>query len=186
LYISDKDKSAIHPNLRAAIFGIVIRTGGSSEYFALKKEWQTTTSVDGKEIILRALGRVQSSELLTDYLSLLFTEVSTQDMHTGAMALAANPKTRLGLWTYIKNNFESIQDRLGKNMVVLDRFLRLSLEKFADRETEKDIAKFFEGKETRGYDRTLNIVSDTILGRATYKERDAAIISEWLKTNDYL
>ncbi|KAE8446421.1 hypothetical protein EG329_012026 [Mollisiaceae sp. DMI_Dod_QoI] len=179
------NNSAIHPSLRGAVWGIAIRTGGKSEYEPLKKEWQTTTSIDGKEIALRALGRIQDVDLLPDYLNLLFYDVAVQDMHTGAVALATNPRTRHGLWKYIQDNFDPIKERLGKNMVVLDRFLKMSLNKFNDRQTEKDIAKFFEGKDNRGYDRTLSIVSDTILGRATYKERDAAVILEWLKTHGY-
>ncbi len=70
-------------------------------------------------------------------------------------------------------------------MVVLDRFLRLSLDQFNTREAAEEIAKFFEGRDNRGYDRTLGVVSDTILGRATYKERDAKVILEWLKAHGY-
>lgn len=70
-------------------------------------------------------------------------------------------------------------------MVVFDRFLKMSLQKFNDRETEKEIKAFFEGRDNRGYDRTLGIVSDTILGRATYKERDAEVVRGWLKGHGY-
>ena len=122
---------------------------------------------------------------MADFLKFLFTDVATQDVHTGAMALAANPKTRAGLWSYIKDNFDLLRERLGANMVVFDRFLRLSLTKFNDRETEKDISAFFEGKDNRGYDRTLGIAHDTILARAAYKERDRSVILEWLKTHGY-
>ena len=110
-------KGTIDPNLRGTIFGIAIREGGKSEYDALKKEWQTTTSVDGREISLRALGRIRDTELLPDFLDFLFSEVATQDMHTGAIMLAANPKTRRGLWEYIQKNFDTIKEKLGKNMV---------------------------------------------------------------------
>jgi hypothetical protein len=185
LYVSGKDKAAVHPNLRSAIYAIAIRQGGKPEYEALKKEWRATSSVDGKEIALRALGRIQDPELLPDYLALLFNDVATQDVHTGAVALAANPKTRTGLWKYIQDNFDPLKERLSANMVVFDRFLKMSLQKFSDRETEQEIARFFEGKDNRGYDRTLGIVSDTILGRASYKERDAAVVKEWLKTHGY-
>ncbi|KAE9372132.1 aminopeptidase-like protein [Stipitochalara longipes BDJ] len=178
-------KGQIDPNLRGAIFGIAIREGGKSEYAALKKEWQTTTSIDGKEISLRALGRIRDTELLPDFLEFLFTEVATQDMHTGAIMLAANPKTRRGLWEYIQKNFDPIKDRLGKNMVVLDRFLKQSLIKFNDRASEKEIADFFAGKDNRGYDRSLNVISDTILGRASYKERDTPVVLEWLTAHGY-
>lgn len=162
-----------------------MRHGDTAEYEALKKEWQTTLSVDGREIALRAMGRFQNTNLLPDYFNFLFTTVATQDVHTGAMALASNPKTRGLLWKYIQENFDSIHERLSKNSVVLDRFVKLSLTKFNDRETEKEIASFFEGRDNRGYDRTLGIISDTILGRAAYKERDASVILEWLKTHGY-
>ncbi|KAH8820428.1 aminopeptidase-like protein [Xylogone sp. PMI_703] len=185
LYISGNDKSAIHPSLRTAVFGITIREGDDKEFAALKKEWYETKSVDGKETILRALGRLQTPELLSQYLEFLFTDVPVQDMHTGAAALGINPKTRAGLWAYIKQNFNFVKERLAVNTVVFDRFLKLSLQKFNDRDTEKDIARFFEGKDNRGYDRTLGVLHDTILGRAAYKERDGAVILEWLRSNRF-
>ena len=78
-----------------------------------------------------------------------------------------------------------IKEKLGGNMVVLDRFLRLSLNKFTDLEAEQDIATFFKGKDNRGYDRTLGVVSDTIKGRAAYRKRDKEILLEWLKAHSY-
>lgn len=162
-----------------------MRLGDEAEYRALKNEWHTTPSVDGKEITLRAMGRNQNLDLLPDYFNFLFTEVATQDKHTGAMALAANATTRGSLWKYIQENFDTIHADLSKNMVVLDRFLKLSLAKFNTKEAEQEIAKFFEGKDNRGYDRTLGVTKDTILSRASYKERDGKIILEWLRANGY-
>lgn len=185
LYSSGEDPTAIHPNLRSAIFQIAIREGGSTEYNAVKKEWQSTTSVDGKEIALRAMGRIRDISLLPSFLNFLFSDVASQDMHTGAMALAANSKTRHGLWEYIQKNFDPVKTRLSANMVVFDRFLKLSLQKFSDHKTEKEIAKFFEGRDNRGYDRTLGVVSDTIRSRANYRERDGEVVLEWLKVHGY-
>lgn len=185
LYTSGKDKSVVPPYLRGAIFGISIRYGTAVEYAALKKEWQTTTSIDGRVIALRALARFQTPDLLPDYLSFLFTDVAPQDLHTGAVGLAANPVTRYGLWQYTKQNFDAIRARIGDNMIVLDLFLRYSLKSFSDRETEKDIATYFEGRDNSGYNRTLAVASDTILSRAAYKERDAEALLGWLKANGH-
>ncbi|RDW83058.1 aminopeptidase [Coleophoma crateriformis] len=185
LYITGQDKSAIHPSLRSAVFQIAVRQGGESEYQALKEEWKNTASVDGKEITLRAMGRLQTPELLADYLEFMFTDVPSQDVHTGAMVLATGVKTRPGLWKYIKENFDEIKARIGGSSTVLDRFLRVGLNKFADREVERDIADFFADKDNRGYDRTLNNLSDTINGRAGYRERDAKVILEWLQVNGF-
>lgn len=131
------------------------------------------------------MGRVQTPELVSAYIDFIFSEVATQDMHTGALGLAANDKARGALWSYIKSNFDSIRKMLSGNMVVLDRFLRVSLKKFTDLETERDIEKFFEGKDNHGYDRSLGIISDSIKSRASYRKRDAAVILEWLSVNGY-
>ena len=70
-------------------------------------------------------------------------------------------------------------------MVVFDRYLKNSLQKFASHEIEKDIQEFFKGKDNTGYDRGLVQVSDTIRGNANYKERDEQLIVEWLKAYGY-
>jgi aminopeptidase N len=126
-----------------------------------------------------------TTTLLPDLLSFLFTSVAVQDMHTCAAALATNSKTRAGLWQFIKENWEMVRARLSGNMVVLDRFLRLSLQKFTDLEIEKDISEFFKDKDNRGYDRTLGIVSDTIKSGAGYRVRDRDVLLEWLKARGY-
>ncbi len=170
------------------MFRVAISVGGQKEYEAVKAEFASTTSIDGKEIALQSLGRVQSEELAQDLLNFLFSPaVAVQDVHSGAVALAANPKTRHALWEFIKSKWdETVYPRLSGNMVVLDRFLRLSLNKFASFETADDIVRFFEGKDNRGYDRSLGVVSDTVRGYAAYKERDYPVVKEWLGAHGYL
>lgn len=75
--------------------------------------------------------------------------------------------------------------KLSGNPVVLDRYLKTTLAKFASHQIEKDIATFFKDKDTKGYDRGLVQVSDTVKANASYKERDEAVVLEWLKAHDY-
>lgn len=180
------EEKAVHPNLRSAVFRIAITHGGKSEYEAVKDFFKTTTSIDGKEIALQSMGRVQSSDLAQDFLDFLFRDVPVQDMHSGASSLALNPKTRYILWDYIKSNWTDVRSKLGGNMVVLDRFLKLGLSKFADLETERNIASFFKDKDNSGYDRTLGVLSDTITANARYRERDEGIVAEWLAAHGYV
>ncbi|KAI9795929.1 MAG: hypothetical protein M1833_006577 [Piccolia ochrophora] len=187
LYVSGEDKQAIHPNLRSAIFRIVIAEGGEAEYEAVKQEYLNTTSVDGKEISLQALGRVPTKDLAQGFLQFLFSgRVAMQDMHSGAVTLAANSKVRLDFWHYLKDNWNAVTGKLAGNSVVLDRFLKLSLTKFSSHEVQQDIAHFFEGKDNRGYDRTLGVIADTVRGNANYKERDQDLILEWLTAHGYV
>lgn len=187
-YTSGKDHSAIHPSLRSSVFRIAVNEGGQSAYEAVKKEYLTTSSIDGKEIGLRSMGRVQTPELATDFLDFIFSPaVATQDMHSGAVALAGNIQTRNLLWDFIKKNWDTkVIPQIADRYVVLERFLQLSLKVFASFETQKDIEAFFADKDCRGFDRGLKVASDTILTNAHYKERDAAGLREWLSAHGYI
>ena len=181
----DGDKKAIHPSLRGAVFRISIKNGGEQAYKAVQDEFLTTTSVDGKEITLQSMGQVQTADLAKDYLTFGFSKVATQDLHSVGVSLANNSKVRDNVWYYIKENFSMIREKLGGNMVVMERFLRMCLQKFASFEMQKDIEAFFEGKDNTGYDRGLAVVSDTIKGNAKYRERDMEVVREWLKAHGY-
>ncbi|KAI4203910.1 MAG: hypothetical protein LQ350_001532 [Teloschistes chrysophthalmus] len=180
------DSTAIHPSLRLAVFQINVAEGGKEAYDSVKQEYLKTTSIDGKEICLQALGRVQTTDLINDFLDFQFSDqVKVQDVHSGSMALAANSKARDALWHYIKDHWDEVYGKLSGNFVVLDRYLKNSLQKFASHEKEKDIATFFQNKDKKGFDRGLVQVSDTVRGNANYKERDEDLLLEWLKTHDY-
>lgn len=186
LYMSGKDKKAIHQNLRGVVFRLAIANGGAQEYEAVKQEFLTTTSVDGKEIALQALGRVQTAELARDLFAFTMSEaVKDQDKHSPVSALAANGKVREVVWECIKGDWQRVRAVLGGNMVVLDRFVRVGLNKFASRDIGRDIADFFADKDNRGYDRSLGVVQDTIGGNAGYRERDQEVLAEWLATRAY-
>ncbi|KAI4211946.1 MAG: hypothetical protein LQ351_005286 [Letrouitia transgressa] len=181
------DKDAIHPSLRLPVFRINITDGGKSAYDAVKQEYLNTTSIDGKEICLQALGSVQSAELVNDFMDFQFSEeVAVQDIHSGSIALAANPKARMALWAYIKDHWEGVHKKLSTNSVIINRYFKSTLQQFASHQVEQDIANFFENKDTKGFDRGLVQVSDTVRGNANYKERDEQLILEWLKAHDYV
>ncbi|KAL7268922.1 hypothetical protein RUND412_008436 [Rhizina undulata] len=182
IYMSGEDKSAIHPNLRLAVFSIAIREGGKEELDAVINEYLSTTSVDGKEICLTALGRVRKPELIQEVLEFTLSDkVKIQDKHTPAIALGNNSGARLALWEFIKKNWDTIYSQLSGNMVVLDRFLKNSLNKFASLEVKDDIENFFKDKDNHGYDKGLVVISDSIKGNANWVARDGKVVEEWLK-----
>lgn len=186
LWSSGKDRNTIHPNLRSAIFSINISEGGRKEYDAVKEEYLKTDSVDGKEICLASLGRTKDPELVRDYLDFVFSDrVAIQDVHSGAVSLAANSRMRHLLWEYMKDNWKSVEARLSANNVVFERFIRMGLSKFADHAIREDILAFFKDKDTSAYDRALVIVSDSIRTNAQYKERDEKLVLEWLQAHGY-
>lgn len=168
------------------MFQINVTEGGKAEYEAVKNEYLNDSSIDGKEICLQSLGRVQTTDLVKAFLEFQFSDqVATQDVHSGSIALAANAKARDELWRWIKENWEIVHQKLSGNMVVLDRYLKNCLQRFASHEIEQDIKAFFSQKNNTGYDRGLVQVSDTIRGNANYKERDEQLLLDWLRTYGY-
>lgn len=130
---------------------------------------------------------MQTTELVNDFLNFQFSDaVKVQDVHSGSIALAANSKARDALWQYIKDHWDVVHNKLSGNSVVLDRYLKNSLQKFASHEKEEDISTFFQNKDTKGFDRGLVQVSDTVRGNANYKKRDEERVLEWLRAHDYV
>lgn len=194
-YQSNPTESPIPANLRAPVYRAAIKTDPASTVAALKKEWYTTPAIDGKEICLQALGHTSDVKVIEkDLLPFLFDasppaaaadSVPGADMHILSGSLAANRVARPLLWKYIRDNWKEFNGKLEGNPILLDRMINVSLPKFTDFETLKEIEEFFAGVETKGFDRTLEQVKDKIRGRAAYKQRDAKVIKEWLVSNGY-
>lgn len=70
-------------------------------------------------------------------------------------------------------------------MVVLDRYVKTSLGRFASWEKEGDIRTFFGARDTKGFDRGVVQVLDTVRGNAGYRERDERLVEEWLGAHGY-
>ncbi|KAK9450798.1 peptidase family M1-domain-containing protein [Limtongia smithiae] len=187
------DKNAIHPNLRRAVFSIVLSQEGDSEeevtaaYEAVLKEATSSTSVDGKEIALAALGKVRSEALIERSLGLFFSgAIGLQDLHYLAVSLASNGKARWALWEFIKANWETIYTSTSGNMVILDRFIRMSTNVFSSTKAYEDIEAFFADKDTRGFERSVGQVLDSVRGYAGWLSRDAEDVERFLAANKYI
>lgn len=180
------DEKAIHQNLRSVVFNLAVANGGQEEYDMVKAEFRKTTSVDGKEICIQALGRSKNPDHAWDLLEFVTSEeVPPQDAHGGVIAVAANNETRAAAWEFTKKNWERVEKRLAKTSVVIDRWIKMGLPKYADTAIRDDITGFFKDKNTGSFSRSLVIVSDTITGNASYKQRDEAQLLEWLKVHGY-
>ncbi|KAI1078525.1 peptidase family M1-domain-containing protein [Whalleya microplaca] len=185
----------LHPDLRTVVYRTGVKTNPAKAVEALKKEWYTGASIDGKEMCLSALGHVRDAELLTKSILPFNGDVSppappsesvpSGDMHSLASALAANSFARPLQWTYIREHWAPLTAKMA-NPVVLDRFVKLTLNKFTDARYVAEIDEFFADKDKSSFDRTLEQVKDAIRGRAAYRLRDAVVLREWLGVNGYL
>jgi ERAP1-like C-terminal domain len=163
-----------------------VANGGRSEYDAVKREYLKSTSVSDKEICLKALGRARDAELARDILEFVTSEeVPIQDAHFGPNAVSANDTTREEVWRFTKGQWKRLNDRLAVNNLCMDRWMKMGLGNYSDRAIEKEISDFFKDRDTRAYDRSLIVISDTIKGNANYRQRDEQLVEEWLVSHGY-
>ena len=181
------DRNVIHPSLRNAVFQTSIKSGGRPEYEMIKTEFTKTKSIDGKEICLTCMGQVPSVDLAQDFMNFQFSEnVAVQDVHFGSASLAANSKAREALWEYVQNDWQKVSKRLCARPIIMDRFIKMSLSKFASHEIKQNITNFFNDKDTEGWNRAVVQVIDTVQANANYRERDESIVLEWLTAHGYV
>ncbi|KAI0136974.1 peptidase family M1 [Xylariales sp. AK1849] len=185
-----KGESALNPSLRSVVYRAGVKSDPAKAYDALRKEWETTTSPDGKGICLTALGHLRDTGLISnDILPFLFNTASdsvpSSDMHILGSALSGNSLGRPLLWKYLQDNWDQATKKMA-NPVILDRFVRLTLSKFTDARYLDELDAFFKDKDTSSFDRTLEQAKDAVRGRIAYRERDAETVKEWLASNGYV
>lgn len=181
------DSKAINQNLRAIVLNMASSNGGKEEYETIKNEYRQTTSTDGKEICLVAMGRNKDPALARDLLNFVLSdEVPVQDCHNGPMAVAGNNYTRPEVWKFLQAEWDGKLKKVRSSAtVVLDRWIKSGLNQFSEKEVGKEIQAFFKDKDTAGFDRSLAQVADNIEANAAYKERDEKVVLEWLQANGY-
>jgi ERAP1-like C-terminal domain len=163
-----------------------VANGGRSEYEAVKQEYLKSTSANDKETCLQALGRTRGVELARDMLEFVTSEaVPIQDAHYGPSTVSANNTTREEVWRFTKGQWKRLNDRLGVNNICMDRWMKMGLSNYSDHSIQTDISDFFKDKDTRAYDRSLIVITDTIKGNTNYKQRDEQLVEEWLESHGY-
>ena len=127
------DKLGIHPALRCIVFGTAISEGSKTEFDYVWSEYLNSTSVDGKEITLQAMGRVKQQDLVESYLERMITDdIPLQNTHYVSSSLAANSDARPFVWKFVEKNWDTIYKMMSENMVTLNRFVRTALSKYSD------------------------------------------------------
>lgn len=180
------DEKALHQNLRSTILNMAVANGGKEEFEAVKNSYRTTTSVDGKEICLVAMGRTKHHDLAQDLLAFNCSEVATQDAHNVPAAIGANNKTRIEVWKFIQAEWDGKLSRVrSSSTVILDRWVKFALNGFSDLAVSDEIRAFFKDKDQSGFDRSLAQALDNIEANASYRERDEKVLLEWLQAHGY-
>lgn len=181
------DQKAINPNLRSAIFNVVAKTGGQAEFDKLFKIYNNPNSVEEKISALRALGRFEDQAVLDTVTSLLLKSdvVKAQDIYIPMQGMRAHKAGINKLWQWFTVKWDEIYELLPPGLSMLGSVVTLASSGFTKEEQKEEVKKFFEGKNTKGFDQSLAQSLDMITTKTNWATRDLSKISGWLKTNGY-
>lgn len=181
------DRNAIHPNLRAGVYAIVLQTGGEAEYDAVLNEFRTAKNADERNTALRAIGRASKPELIKRTLELpLSKEVKEQDIYLPIGGLRSHKEGIVALWAWMKENWDTLQARLPPGLSMLGSVVSLCTSSFTSEEQVKDIEAFFKERSTKGFDQSLAQSFDAIRAKEGWLKRDRKDVEAWLKEKKYL
>lgn len=180
---------SIDSSLREYIFGSKVSSPDFSEedFELLMNEVIKPSSLDSREIVLGAMGQISHPEYTGRLLDTILDEkvIPTMDAHFLAVTVTNNPLTRAGFWTFFKNNYERLYELMSTNMVVLERFVKLTLCNYQTSEMALEVEAFFENKDVHGFERALKQVLDQIQINAAWYERDHQEVFKWLDENQF-
>ncbi|KAI9676270.1 MAG: Aminopeptidase 2 mitochondrial [Trizodia sp. TS-e1964] len=181
------DRSAIHPNIRASVYGIVLQNGGEKEYDIILNESRTANTSDERNTAMRSLGRARDPKLIQRTLAMPLTdEVKGQDVHLPLGSLRTHGPGIEALWNWLQQNWAQIEIKLPHGLTMLSSVVQICTASFTSQAKVDEITEFFKKHSTKGFDQGLAQSLDSIKAKALWVEKDRSDVSEWLANNQSL
>jgi aminopeptidase 2 len=178
----DGDQSAIHPDIRAAVFASVLSTGSRIEYDAVLHLYRTAKDSAERTTALTALGHTHDPVLVQRTTAMLLSpEVRLQDIQAPMASLGSHPIGIAALWNWITHNWPIIKERLSSGLMILPLVISLCTKGLTTGEQLRQAEEFFKKIETKGIDKALRQSLDEIRLKIRWVERDAENVHKWLE-----
>lgn len=144
------DVSAIHPNIRGSVFTIVLKHGGVSEYEVVLERFRHAPTSDEKTTALRCLGAASDPALIKRTLGLAMgDEVKNQDIYMPLGGLRNHPAGIEARWTWLKENWDTVYQRLPPSLGMLGTVVQLTTVAFSTEAQLNEVKAFFDAKDTK-------------------------------------
>ncbi|CAN3377110.1 hypothetical protein DIURU_003637 [Diutina rugosa] len=163
------------PSLRGFVWQTVASQPelSQADFNAIFAQVTSPTSLDSREIALGALGHITNLEYLPKLLDSLIDDsvIPIMDAHFLGQPLSANPITRDDFWIFFRDHYDDFYKLMSTNMVVLDRFVRLTLCNYQSESKRNEIEGFFAAKDVHGFERAFKQALDYISIQSAWYQR---------------
>ncbi|KAF9947569.1 hypothetical protein BGZ70_002613 [Mortierella alpina] len=183
---ADQD-AVLHPSTRKTVFEVALAHGGVKEFEQVMKYYKTSPKQDQQVMCLMAMGStVHGEELIQRMFDFaLSDDVRSQDFMYVLAGLAQNIRARHAAWSWIKSNWATLHSRYVGNMGMLGYCVKIPVSKMADAAVLKDLEEFFEGKDTKDFERDLEQAKEGLRIKSKWVARDGANLEAWLVQQGY-
>ncbi|KAI9817014.1 MAG: Aminopeptidase 2 mitochondrial [Phylliscum demangeonii] len=181
-------REALHPNLRASVYRIVLQYGGAAEYDGVLHAFRTAKNSDERNDALRTLGAARDPALIQRTLALALSEadVKGQDIYLPLGGLRSHQPGMDALWHWLQQHWTTLEQRLPPALSMLGSVVSICTSGFSSAARAREIERFFAQRSTKGFDQTLAQSLDAIAAKASWLLRDADDVKRWLAANGYL
>ncbi|RKP04556.1 peptidase family M1-domain-containing protein [Thamnocephalis sphaerospora] len=178
----DGDRTALHPDIRGSVFGILIKHGGSEDFDAVLKLYRESNIADQKLTALSALGCGHNAAIVESALSLSLSEdVRAQDTIYLYRSMAGNTAARRALWGFVQTNYDQLAENYKGSPSILSNIIKSACAQFASDADAKQIESFFAAREHRNVERAVQQSLERVRANAAWLERAQDEVSAWLK-----
>ncbi|OGI95077.1 hypothetical protein A2917_01375 [Candidatus Nomurabacteria bacterium RIFCSPLOWO2_01_FULL_42_17] len=170
----------VHPDLRGAIYSIIAKWGGKSEYDLFIKKYKKETLHEEKNRIGNALGDFRDPKLLKLACEFAFSNnVRMQDTIGILSSVGGNPLGR-DIWlNFIQKNWKTLVSRYGDGGHTLARLVK-AISGSAEEKHLKAFKKFFATHDAPGAQRAIEQVKERLEGNIAWLKRDHEKINNFL------
>ena len=183
-YINNKN---IDPDLRKYFLAMYIRYGTLKEYNKLIEMYENSNTDEERNDILYALGKAKDFTIIIKALNFTLNsgKVRKQDMHSIFVSASKNMYVGKLLWSYIKNNWDNVLNKISNNASLFGTILLFSISSINNQSDLNEANGFLDNY--KNDDRITNIKSkinqanEKTQQRINWFVRDFDNIKSWVQ-----
>lgn len=181
---SNGNDSILIPDLRQAVYTIIIANGGEPEYLAVKELFCNPDSMHEERMrALSSLGHTPKPELCVRLLktSLETEEIRPSDILYVYRSLGKNRIGRQIAWEFLRENFERISKRFEAGNYMFAMIISACTINFSSHSKANEVTTFFKTHSTESAKRTIKQSIESIESNASWHDREAEIFENYFK-----
>ncbi|KAI5967001.1 uncharacterized protein KGF55_000410 [Candida pseudojiufengensis] len=181
--------TTIHPSLRLFVYTAIASSSNftQEQFNEIMKQVTNPTSLDSRELALTALGSTINPEFIEKLLNSLIDPkiLPPMDSHFLGKPLSLNSKTKYKFLDFFLQHYDSsFYKIMSTNMVVLDRFIKITLRNYSLQFELDKINNFFKSRDIHGFERALKQALDNIKINENWLIRDREEVEKFLTKLD--